>query len=36
MKGRRQVKEGFISLDRWIVSVFHSEGERGRTNYLPL
>jgi hypothetical protein len=27
MKGRRQVKEGFISLETWIVSVDNSEGE---------
>jgi hypothetical protein len=30
MKGRRQVKEGFLSLETietWIVYVCHSEGE---------
>jgi hypothetical protein len=30
MKGRRQVKEGFLSLETietWIVNVCHSEGE---------
>jgi hypothetical protein len=33
MKGRRQVKEGFSSLetfDTWIVYVCHSEGEWAR------
>jgi hypothetical protein len=35
MNGRRQVKEGFLSLDTietWIVYVCHSEGERARQN----
>jgi hypothetical protein len=34
MKGRRQVKEGFLSLETietWIVYVCHSEGERSVT-----
>jgi hypothetical protein len=33
MKGRRQVKEGFLSLetiDTWIVYVWHLEGDRVR------
>jgi hypothetical protein len=33
MKGRRQVKERFLSLETietWIVNVCHSEGEWGR------
>jgi hypothetical protein len=33
MKGRRQVKEGFLSLEKietWIVFVCHSEGEWAR------
>jgi hypothetical protein len=30
MKGRRQVKEGFVSLETWIVYVCHSEGEWAR------
>jgi hypothetical protein len=30
MKGRRQVKEGFLSLETWIVCVYHSEDERAR------
>jgi hypothetical protein len=35
MKGRRQVKEGFQSLEKietWIVYVCHSEGEWARQN----
>ncbi|KAK6305474.1 hypothetical protein J4Q44_G00242540 [Coregonus suidteri] len=32
MKGRRQVKEGFLSLETWIVYVCHSDGERARQN----
>jgi hypothetical protein len=35
MKGKRQVKEGFLSLEiieRWIVYVCHSEGEWARQN----
>jgi hypothetical protein len=33
MKGRRQVKEGFVTLDtieKWIMYVCHSEGEQAR------
>jgi hypothetical protein len=30
MKGRTQVKEGFLSLGTWIVYVCHSEGECAR------
>ena len=40
MTGRRQVKEGFLSLETietWIVYVCHSEGEQARQNiYVPL
>jgi hypothetical protein len=35
MKGRRQVKEGFLSLEKietWIVYVCRSEGEWARQN----
>jgi hypothetical protein len=35
MKGRRQVEEGFLSLETietWIVYVCHSEGEWAREN----
>jgi hypothetical protein len=35
MKGRRQLKEGFLRLgtiERWIVYVCHSEGECARQN----
>jgi hypothetical protein len=38
MKWRRQVKEGFLSIeatDTWIVYVCHSEGKRART-YIEL
>jgi hypothetical protein len=35
MKGRRRVKEGFLSpekIETWIVCVYHSEGEWARQN----
>jgi hypothetical protein len=32
MKGRRQVEEGVLSLETWIVYVCHSEGEWARQN----
>jgi hypothetical protein len=32
MKGRRLVKEGFLSLDTWIVYVCHSVVEWARQN----
>ena len=38
MKGRRQVKEGFLSLEAietWIVHVCHSEVELARQNICP-
>jgi hypothetical protein len=40
MKGRRQVKEGFLSLETsetWVLFECHSEGEWARQNiYVPL
>jgi hypothetical protein len=32
MEGRRQVKEGFLSLETWIVSVCHPDREWARLN----
>jgi hypothetical protein len=32
MKGRRQVKEGFLSIETWMVYVYHSEAEWARQN----
>jgi hypothetical protein len=32
MKGRRHVKEGFLSLETWIVYVCHLKGEWARQN----
>jgi hypothetical protein len=34
MKGRRQVKEGFLSLETWIVCMYYSEGEWARQKIL--
>jgi hypothetical protein len=32
MKGRKPVKEGFLSFETWIVYVCHSESEWARQN----
>ena len=34
MPGRRQVKEGFLTLETWIVYVCHFRGQMGKTKDL--